>query len=270
MYFGNCRFSHERSFRDEFMRVHLHMSVFLQVRLCAGVALVAGSMLGAAKAADPSVWGAPPYRAPLPAYSWTGCYVGIAGGADLGRTQHFQNDPTAAAKFVGEPQTNGIETGGGSFGGTVGCNYQVGGWVLGIEDDLSWTDTNGSANFISPFKTSDSAQTSEAWFDTLRGRLGYTWNRYFLYATGGAAFAREGVMICDPIAGCASESRMTTGFAVGGGLEYAFWASWSVKIEYLHVDFGKQPFAAMGPFSARNVTLTDEIIRGGINYKFTY
>jgi outer membrane immunogenic protein len=251
------------------------MRVHVQVRLWVGVALAAALTPGVAGAADasvwgPSMWGPPPYRAPLPAYSWTGCYVGIAGGWDLGRTQHFQNDPTAAG-VIGQPQTNGIGMDGGSFGGTVGCNYQIlGGWVLGIEDDLSWTGTSGSSNLISPFKKTDTAQTSESWFDTLRGRLGYAWNRYFLYATGGAAFARAGVMLCDPAAGCLSESQTVTGFAVGVGLEYAFWTSWSAKVEYLHVDFGKQSFPAMGPFSGRNVALSDEIIRGGINYKFGF
>jgi hypothetical protein len=40
--------------------------------------------------------------------------------------------------------------GGGLFGGTVGCNYQIANVVLGIEDDLAWTNGRGSARDIHP------------------------------------------------------------------------------------------------------------------------
>jgi opacity protein-like surface antigen len=58
-------------------------------------------------------------------------------------------------------------------------------------------------------------------------------------------------------------------------VEYAFWGAWSLKVEYLHVDFGRHSF---GPTPApalpgwflvpHDVTLTDEIVRVGANYKF--
>jgi hypothetical protein len=53
------------------------------------------------------------------------------------------------------------------------------------------------------------------------------------------------------------------------GGEYIF-GSWSAKLEYLHVDFGSQLFSriliADGFFFAGSVTLTDDVVRAGVNF----
>ena len=65
---------------------------------------------------------------------------------------------------------------------------------------------------------------------------------------------------------------LVTGWTAGGGVEYAFAGNWSAKLEYLHVDFGSQHFSRIpvgaGSFDARDVTLTNDIVRAGVNYKF--
>jgi outer membrane immunogenic protein len=84
----------------------------------------------------------------MPVYSWAGCYVGIAGGGNWGGSQVFyegQHSP-----FVGSAEANTINLSGGLFGGTVGCGYQVGSWVLGIENDISWTNKSGTGPTIFP------------------------------------------------------------------------------------------------------------------------
>jgi len=53
-----------------------------------------------------------------------------------------------------------------------------------------------------------------------------------------------------------------TGWTAGGGIEYAFTSNWTAKVEYLYVDF-PSPNIAGGTFK-----FTDNLIRGGINYKF--
>ena len=43
-------------------------------------------------------------------------------------------------------QTLGSHDANGWLGGAqVGCNYQVGGWVFGIQGDYAWTDASGSS-----------------------------------------------------------------------------------------------------------------------------
>ena len=62
----------------------------------------------------------------------------------------------------------------------------------------------------------------------------------------------------------ASSNR--TGYAIGGGLEYAFSGAWSVRAEYLYVDLGSFN-AGPAPFT-NNVSFNANLVRAGINYRF--
>jgi outer membrane immunogenic protein len=214
------------------------------------------------------------------AHNWTGCYIGAEAGGNWGRSQDYYNDPAGPA-LVGLAQTSGIHLSGGLIGGTVGCNYQFGSnWVIGAEGDMSWTNNSGTAPTTPPFTAGETFGTSESWFSTIRGRFGFAWDRAFIYGTGGAAFAKENISLCDSVAGCVSASSYIDGWAAGGGIEYAFLPNWSGKIEYLHADFGTQSYGRLTTpavfangstfFAARRVTLTDDIVRIGINYKFDW
>src|SRR4051812_47218777 len=112
--------------------------------------IMAGAALPAAAAdlPDRGYTKAPPTFASY--YSWTGCYIGIEGGGNWGRTRSTATgnpDPAIA----GLPITGSYSLTGAMVGGTVGCNYQAGNWVLGVENDLSWTDKSGTANDVAPF-----------------------------------------------------------------------------------------------------------------------
>jgi outer membrane immunogenic protein len=260
-------------------------------KLLSGIAaflIAAGS--GSAFAADlpppPQVYAPRPALAP-PIYSWTGCYLGIEGGGAWGQSQHTAVESTTSvvpAGFAPIPTNNGrsitgdFTVGGGLFGGTVGCNYQVNNVAFGIENDLSWTNISGIASDIPPFNTAATSSTHQTWLDTLRGRAGLAWDRVFFYGTGGAAFANVGVQVCAPTL-CVSDSQIRTGWVAGVGGEWAAWTgaagTLTLKIEYLHVDLGTGrfidspvPTPAGGTIVTRDVRLTDEIVRGGINWKF--
>jgi opacity protein-like surface antigen len=94
-------------------------------------ALAAGAIAcaGAASAADMAVKAAP-YAAPAPVFSWTGCYVGVHGGAGALLDQGFQG---GGLQFFDK---HGV---GGLAGGQIGCNYQIGMLVLGIEGEGFWS-----------------------------------------------------------------------------------------------------------------------------------
>jgi outer membrane immunogenic protein len=252
-------------------------------------ALVAALASGSAFAADlppaPQVYAPQPVAPPI--YSWTGCYLGIEGGGAWGQSQHTAVEPTspvAPAGFAPIPTNNGrsitgdFTVSGGLFGGTVGCNYQVNNVAFGIENDLSWTNISGIASDIPPFNTAATSSTHETWLDTLRGRAGLAWDRVFFYGTGGAAFANVGVQICAPTI-CVSDSQTRTGWVAGIGGEWAAWTgaagTLTLKLEYLHVDLGSGrfinspvPTPAGGTIVTRDVRVTDEIVRGGVNWKF--
>jgi hypothetical protein len=127
-------------------------------------------------------------------------------------------------------------------GGTVGCNYQISSMVLGVENDLSWTNKGASSPDMPPFSRGAISSTNEKWIDTLRGRVGWAWDRFLVYGTAGAAFTGVDVGVCSPTAICISDSRTRTGWSAGVGGEWAVWTvpagSATLKIEYLHADFG--------------------------------
>ena len=176
-----------------------------------------------------------------PIYSWTGCYLGIEGGGAWGRSQQIAATAPAPAN-VGRPITDPFNVSGALFGGTVGCNYQFGSVVFGVENDFSWTNKSGSSPDIPPFAAGAVSSTKEDWLDTVRGRAGFAWDRFMIYGTGGAAFADVGVNVCSVAAICVSDSQMRTGWTAGVGGEWAAWTSpggsLTFKLEYLHVDFG--------------------------------
>jgi outer membrane immunogenic protein len=92
-----------------------------------------------------------------------------------------------------------------------------------------------------------------------------------------AAVRAEGDLFV-PGLGTFSESRTLWGWAVGGGIEQAIADRWSLKVEYLYMNFenealrfGNNP--ALGPngLNAQRsaLNLNDHIFRAGINYKFS-
>jgi outer membrane immunogenic protein len=218
---------------------------------------------------------APVYsKAPVvvaPVYSWTGCYLGVEGGGNWGRTSSTAvTSPNPAD--VGLLITNKYDLSGGLAGGTVGCNYQVSSVVFGVEGDISWTNKSGSAGEIPPFTPTTANYVKENWFDTARGRIGYAWNTLLLYGTAGGAFAGTNLNVCNVAGVCASDSQNRTGWVAGAGIEFGFLENWSVKLEYLHADFGTKNYLSppVGTFNTRGVSLTDDVVRVGVNYRFNW
>jgi outer membrane immunogenic protein len=219
----------------------------------------------------------PPRRDVPAAPSWSGCYLGIEGGGAWGSSQHVAG--IAHNSVVGLPITNPFGVNGGMFGGTAGCSAQISSLVIGAENDISWTDLRGSGPDIPPFGAGSVSTSDQKWMDTLRGRVGFAWDRFLVYGTAGAAFAREGVKVCVAAGICVTDAQTRTGWAAGAGGEWAAWSfaggALSLKVEYLHADFGTGLFlsppavVARALFDGREVKFSDDIVRGGINLRFT-
>ena len=64
-----------------------------------------------------------------------------------------------------------------------------------------------------------------------------------------------------------SETTTRVGFAIGGGVEKMLTQNWTIKAEYLYLDFGTHTFLVGTGFDT-SVRLRDNIVRVGINYKF--
>jgi len=224
-----------------------------RILIAGALALAAGGQALAADLPQPP----PPatyVKAPVPVFTWTGIYVGVNGGYAFADS-NWTSPP---------PATGNFSTDGFLVGGTLGGNYQWGQFVIGIEADGDWANLNGTT-----YNTCGSygCTTQSDWLATVRGRAGYAWDRVLFYGTGGAAFGN----IQAAAGGLPFSNSTQTGWTAGGGIEFAFTPNLTAKVEYLYVDLGSQSCPAgncsyTGP--ATTVTLTENIVRAGINYKF--
>ena len=148
-----------------------------------------------------------------------------------------------------------------TYGATFGYNWQAGALVYGIEADYNVSNVKASAACAVIL----TCETSNTWFATFRGRLGYAFDRFMPYVTAGGAYGDIKATL-NPLALTASESKF--GYAFGAGLEYAFLGSWTAKIEYLYIDLGSFD-ASFVPLVVNNVSFKENVIRLGINYKFS-
>ena len=207
--------------------------------LLAGIAIAAlAGIIGSATAADLPRQ-APMYKAPAyvaPVFNWTGAYIGLNAGGGWGKS----NWSGTGDKF---------DVSGGMIGATVGYNWQFGTWVLGLEGDIDWTNIKGSSAF---------ADTKNEYLSTIRGRVGYSFDRWMPYVTGGLALG--GVKATDVFGNSRDETK--AGWTVGTGVEFAFAPQWTAKVEYLYVDLGNVEFAG------NKTDFYTNVVRGGVNYRF--
>jgi outer membrane immunogenic protein len=193
--------------------------------------------VASASAADLSGRKTVPYKAQpyTQTYNWSGFYLGVNGGGGWGNSD----------------SSDGFR---GLVGGTVGYNYQVSQTVIGLEGDIDWSDLRRHGNCAA-----FSCQTRNNWLSTVRGRVGYTFDRFMPYVTGGVAFGD----IKTSVAGIGDSNTTRTGWTVGGGLEAAIAGPWTAKVEYLYVDLGSgdSPVGSSENFKTN-------IVRAGINYRF--
>jgi outer membrane immunogenic protein len=285
--------------------------------LLPGSLVIAAMAGGTALAADVP---APVYRplvATAPVFTWTGLYVGANGGYGWGRASSDLTETQVVTATVGPATATATTTNVGSdkaklnggFGGVqAGYNWQDNSFLWGLEGDIQSTGQRGGVT-ICPAAAGAAACTgvvgttlatanySLQWFSTVRGRVGVTFDRVLFYATGGLAVGGIKTDITDGFVGLAppafpvatsSSTAARAGWVAGVGVEGAIGGGWSVKAEYLHMDFGSVDRSASGTgassftigstlttlnialTASSHVRLTDDVVRAGLNYNFDW
>jgi outer membrane immunogenic protein len=224
-----------------------------------------------------------PVKAPplIPYDPWNGWYIGANVGGSFGMAR---DSATAAGIAFTSTNTNFN----GVIGGAqAGYNWHVNPlWLLGIEADIqgSSEQSTGTASqtrtfgVIAVFPTTGTLADNEKlpWFGTVRGRIGITPRPgWLVYATGGLAYGginSNETLTVGALAVGNNSTVTRAGWTAGGGVEAIVATNWSVKVEYLYMDFGtfNTTFTGAGVFTpiVLSTHLTDNIVRVGFNYHF--
>ena len=270
------------------MQKFVNMAVVLALTTAISAPALAADM--AMKAGPPSV---------VAVYSWTGFYIGANAGYAWGKSNHDSsficenpglcpvNVPANLALFTAIG-TGSLSPSGFTGGGQAGYNWQSASLVFGIATDFDAFQLRAARSVAAPSTTSisifsTSSSMSTDWLFTLRGRLGVTVApTVLLYGTGGLAVTEARLSntaaVAPPVPAAGSSSNIQTlaGWTVGGGVEWALDRNWTIKGEYLYVNFGS--LSTTANVTAATVTspnifstssnLNAQIARAGVNYRF--
>jgi outer membrane immunogenic protein len=205
--------------------------------------------IGTAQSADLA---APMYKAPpmaAPVFSWTGCYIGISGGA-VGATSSFS--------------TWGA---GGLVGGQLGCNYQMQHFVVGVEGEGAWLDLNAETQTAFGGGAPTITNTKSKWDADVAARFGLAFDNFLVYTKVGAIWINDSYSTTAPFAVPVTGSATLPGALLGVGSEYAITNQWIARAELNLAFMNSQPVTFTGGTLASENQIA-VIGKLGISYKF--
>lgn len=176
----------------------------------AGLSLAASAV----SAADLPIRAEPPPVMAAPIFTWTGFYAGVNAG--WGWRSDDSSSVVVGGNTPGTLFFDNNNDGGFVGGAQIGYNYQIGSFVIGLETDIQWADTDQDvrvrfepAGVPGTFVPGEFRNDLSDWFGTLRLRAGVAFDRVLIYATGGLAYSDD-----------------NTGWTAGGGVEWALPVNW--------------------------------------------
>jgi outer membrane immunogenic protein len=206
----------------------------------AGALALAGTALAADLRPPP-----PPPLPPPPVFSWSGLYIGGQVGYDWGNDNSNLNAFVATTPTTLLGSTSSTNLTGAIGGAHLGYNWQFNQFVLGVESDVDSTNLNGHevnglgilpGGVVIPLALTDKVRSTIE--GSFRGRVGWAWNNWLFYGTGGIAFSDFTSNY--QFASILTDDRTSTrvGWTAGGGIEWAFTNNWIFGVEYRSSDFG--------------------------------
>jgi outer membrane immunogenic protein len=204
---------------------------------------------------------------------WSGFYVG---GNVGGGWANASSDFSTTGPVFGTANNNMAGIAGGV---QAGYNWQQGPLLLGAEADFQFANIDGTISANCPaglcgVPVTASFEERVPWFGTVRGRIGYAQDTWLMYATAGYAYAKLETTASASAGGATaslSQDTMRNGWTAGGGIEVALTPRWSIKAEYLYMNFGSATMAWAVPglptLNEQN-KLDMNVVRTGINYRF--
>jgi outer membrane immunogenic protein len=252
------------------------------MKTLAGVAALMALVAAPATAADMPQPRVPIMAEPVvaPVYNWTGLYsASTVGGEWWDITGTYANPldhhSTSGSKFL--------------TGSHIGYQYQAGNWVFGVEAgfNFTWGGHSAYTASLSPsadcLGTSPVARTCESrvkYYGTAGGKLGWAWNNFMIYSTGGFA---SGKVDTDTIVTGLVPTTYTSitsghhpGWYAGLGADMfvmkLWWSDLIIGVEYQHVALETKLHADTIPgatgINNRNIRAADDIVQVKLTSKY--
>lgn len=211
-------------------------------KIIALASALAFSSTAAALAADLTEQeAAPPAVFQTPAFTWTGAYIGIQGGAGW-----MDGTATKFGRYTAKQDFDGSVV-----GGFAGYNWQFeNGVVVGVEGDIEY---NSNDEKIFGNKT-----VGTDWAGSVRGRVGYAIDRLLVFGTAGWTMANGHIEYP-----CVDENQKFSGWTAGAGVDYALTDKVLLRGEYRYSDFGNKEIVR-----GMNIDFDQSAVKVGLAVKF--
>jgi outer membrane immunogenic protein len=255
-------------------------------------------------------------------WNWTGFYVGADAGFVSSRSFSSTQAAVSATPYLltttptpgaNSPfavfNANAVDTlnARGAEGGVhAGYNWQLKPFAVGLEIDYgafranavrdttfalsSITTGAGAAAMNTTVISQLHSETNTNWLFTVRPRIGWVYSVLYGYITGGAAFTSftasarySDVFLAN---GLISTSQSKVGWTMGAGLEVAIAPRWTLRAEYLRVEFSgvtgvgritnggalAAGVGGVGTFNPINLSADykSDMVRVGVSHKFQW
>jgi high affinity Mn2+ porin len=216
---------------------------------------------------------------------WTGFYFGghvgyATGASNWSATQVGSSGPTVSGALdMFKPYDAFKGTGSFFHGLQAGYNFRLPSrLVISVEADISPPNTiAGNQTISSPLIGQANYGDQVLLSGTARGRVGYAFDHWMAYGTGGFAWTYDQLMRTQlagvssagsAMAGAAEGSFLwRLGWTAGAGVEAPVGQNWTAKLEYLVSDFGRS--SVVFPAGAQRFAsdLITQSVRLGMNYQ---
>lgn len=227
------------------MRIYLSFCVCLLVLLCVPQRTASAN----------------PFIISKPVYAWDGFYWGAHLGAAWTELLAPPSNDSGATEFSG--------------GLSVGYDREFSRVVFGVLADVeinTWDDRGPvvDPSILAPQLIMHSKLN---WFSTLRGRIGYRYQRFMTFATVGLAAGRVETEL---YAGPPGPAPFTTieddewrfGYALGGGVEYLLTSRDAIGIEYLYFNLGDKTYGIAATGQRIEQEISGHTVRATFRYRF--
>ena len=231
--------------------------------------LASGSAMAAdlARPAPPPPVAAPAYIPPpvVPAFTWTGLYVGLDGGYGFGTSRGASINAAGNNVFGYDFNVTGPLA-----GGFVGAQYQWSWVVVGLEADWQWADLTGNSGTLTGGGLTATISSTVKSYGSARARLGYAMDHWLLYGTAGWAWGDWTTSYTRTGSAPFTNSAASKGaWTAGAGIEYAFTNYLTGRIEYRYTYLGHDSYIDVTSNTGdggNKVTISD--VRAGLAFKF--